>query len=226
MKGKVIVYYGQKVEFSHEVISIISFTKDIVNVGKRQIIVINKEEKYFRYYLNFKRSPEIENSLMAKYLKNREKIREEIRTISILGLKYREHKLYGKTFNEFIPFKALIKEVSLLIEAYYKYYSIACAILTTLFFTKIGIPSSLPKIIDYIYGQDFLDDFFFAPAFIFTIFESTTDLLLGERLVDEACIARSFLSFLLWKHAKPLLKIPYFNLIQTGVSRDLIWVIL
>ncbi|MCD6490454.1 MAG: hypothetical protein J7K20_06995 [Thermodesulfobacterium sp.] len=143
-----------------------------------------------------------------------------------MGLKYREHKLYGKTFDEFIPFKSLIKEVSFLIETYYKYYSIACAILTALFFTNIGLPSSLPKIIDYIYGQDFLDDFFFAPAFIFTVFESTTDLLLGEQLEDEVCIARSFLSFLLWKHAKSLLKIPYLKLLQTGVSRELIWVTL
>lgn len=226
MKGKVAIYYGQNVEFSKDVISIISFDNNLTNEKNRKIIFINKEKNYFRNYLNFKNLSEIWDSLIIKYFKHREKVEEEFKIISILGLKYREHKLYGKTFKEFISFKSLIKEVSILIETHYKYYSIACAILTALFFTNIGLPRALPKIIDYIYGQDFLDDFFFAPAFIFTVFESTADLLLGEQLEDEICIARSFLSFLLWKHAKSLLKIPYFKLIQTGINGELLWVTL
>lgn len=220
MTGKIALYNGQNIEFSNDIVCIISFKNFSFLENKRTKILVDKNRNYLRTYLNFKESPDIWQFLFQKYFKNPEKNREEIKMVALLGLKYREHKLYHRSLRCYISFKELIKEVSALIEAYYRYYSIACAILTALFFTRIGLTNSLPKILDQIYGHDFLDDFFFAPAFIFTVFESTTDLLLGESPEDEIFIAKSFLSFLLWRHAKSLLKFPYYKLIDAGAKRE------
>ncbi len=73
MKGKVAIYYGQNVEFSKDVISIISFNNNLINEKNRKIIFINKEKNYFRNYLNFKNSLEIWNPLIIKYFKHRKK---------------------------------------------------------------------------------------------------------------------------------------------------------
>lgn len=229
MEEKIVLYNGQNIEFKNCVLCVISFKNDLHNLfkeRKRATILLNKSHNYSRTYLNFKKPLEIWKSLFLRYFVNQKQIEEEIKTVALLGLKYREHKLYNRSFKEYISFKTLIKEVSILIEVYYRYYSIACAILTALFFTKIGLPDTLPKVLVNTYGQDFLDDFFFAPAFMFTVFESTTDLLLGESLEDELTIAKSFLSFLLWRHAKSFLKIPYFKLLSVGAKKELIWITL
>ena len=224
MKEKIVLYNGQNIEFPKYTLCVISFKNYVLN--KKPAILLDKNCNYSRTYLNFKKSSEIWESLFLKYFINQKQIEEEIKTVALLGLKYREHKLYNRSLKEYISFKTLIKEVSILIEVYYRYYSIACAILTALFFTKIGLPDTLPKVLVNIYGQDFLDDFFFAPAFVFTVFESTTDLLLGESLEDELTIAKSFLSFLLWRHAKSLLKFPYSKLLSVGAKKEFIWITL
>jgi len=225
MYGRILIYYGQKVTFSENIASIISFKSGFENIGL-PLIRLFPSKDYSRIYLNFKEPIIPVKNLFVKFLRERRNLLEEFQNTAYLALKYRDHKLYGKSFNEPIPYRLLVKEVSTIIKAYYRYYSIACAILTALFFTNVGLPKFLPKFIEEVYGQDFLDDFFFAPAFIFTVFESTADLLLGEEFKDEVYIAKSFLSFLLWKHAKALLKIPYFKLIHVGVKKELIWITL
>uniref|UniRef100_A0A7V4N3F7 Uncharacterized protein n=1 Tax=Thermodesulfobacterium geofontis TaxID=1295609 RepID=A0A7V4N3F7_9BACT len=225
MYGRILIYYGQNVTISKDIASIISFRNGFEKIGL-PLIKLFPSKNYSRIYLNFKESSIIIKNMYLNFFRKRRVWIEEFQNVAYFALNYRNHKLYGKSFDEPIPYRVLVKEVSTIIKAYYKYYSIACAILTTLFFTKVGLPKILPKVIEEVYGQDFLDDLFFAPAFVFTVFESTTDLLLGESFEDEVYIARSFLSFLLWKHAKALLKIPYFKLIHAGIKRELIWITL
>ena len=226
MQSQILIYYGQNVTISKDISSIVSFKNGFEKIGL-PLIKLLPSKNYSRTYLNFKDPPiSAVKNLFINFLRNRRNWLEEFQNTAYLGLKYRDHKLYGKSFDVPIPYRILVKEVSTIIKTYYKYYSIACAILTVLFFTKVGLPKILPKFIEEVYGQDFLDDLFFAPAFMFTVFESTADLLLGESLEDEVCIVRSFLSFLLWKHAKALLKIPYFKLINAGVKKELIWITL
>jgi len=225
MLSRILIYYGQNISISEDIASILSFKNGLEKIGL-PLIKINSYKNYSRVYLNFKDSSILTRNLMINFFKDRRIWLEEFQNTAYLGLKYRDYKLYGKSHDQPIPYKVLVKEVSTIVKAYYKYYSVACATLTVLFFSKVGLPKYLPKVLEDVYGQDFLDDFFFAPAFIFTVFESTTDLLLGEKLENEVDIVKSFLSFLLWKHAKAFLKLPYFKLIKAGVKKEHIWITL
>lgn len=226
MLYKIAFYAGQNLVLSNEILCIISFNKFLKDDKRRAQIFINSKSKYYRAYYNFKISSHIWQTLFQESFKNFKKIREEIIKTALFGLNYRDHKIYGRTFKYDLHFNRLFREISTIIETYYNYYSVACAILTALFFSRIGLPEILPKLFEEIYGQDFFDEFFFPPAFIFTVFESTTDLILGETLKDELLIAKSFLSFLLWKRVPALLKLPYYRLINAGAERNKIWITL
>ena len=214
---KILIYVGQNVKSFDNILSVISFKPGIDVVGI-PLIQLATHNNYFRKYYNFKELSKIDHKILVNFLLNEKNFQQEFLNTAYFGLKYRDHKIHGKSYKLNISYKTLVKEVSIIIQAFYKYYSTAIAILTALFFSQIGLPKVLPKVREHIFGQDFLDDFFFVPAFIFTIFESTTDLLLGIPLKDEPTIVRAFLSFLLWRHAKNLLKIPYNKLISLGIN--------
>ncbi len=172
---------------------IISFNE---NIKCKDIPVIYINKSFSRSYHNFKRMPKdlwfkLYNEILHHFW-------GVCRSWAYFGIDY-HNKKKGVGWIK-ISFKTLIKDVSFIIEYNYPYYSIACAILTALFFTKIGLPEKLvlaPRV--EIYAEDFLDQFFFIPAFIFTIIEYTNDVILKEDLEDEEHIVRAFISFLLWK---------------------------
>ncbi len=172
---------------------IISFNE---NIKCKDIPVIYINESFSRSYHNFKRMPK------DLWFKLYNEVLHHFNGMCIgwayFGINYYNKKTEIGWIK--IPFKDLIEEVNLNIKLRYSYYSIACAILTALFFTKIGLPEKLvlaPKVITY--AKDFLDQFFFIPAFIFTTVEYTNDIILEERMEDEEHIVRAFISFLLWK---------------------------
>ncbi len=226
MPYKIAFYVGQNLLLSNEIVCIISFHDFLRDDRRRAQILVNSECGYCRTYYNFRTSPDIWRALFRESFRNFKKFREEIIKTALWGLNYRDKRLYKKTLKYELYSPRFFREVSTIIKTYYNYYSIACAVLTALFFSRIGLPEALPKLFEEIYGQDFLDEFFFPPAFVFTVFESTTNLLLGETLKDELLIAKSFLSFLLWKYAPNLLKLPYYKLIKAGTDREKIWITL
>ncbi|MGB9762361.1 MAG: hypothetical protein ACP5KO_07960 [Caldimicrobium sp.] len=221
------IYIGRTIDLAKlkDVTTLIIFGNLSPEVN-RKIILIDKEEGYRRKYLNFVDKEKVSYALFSEYFSNFSKIKEEIKEVAQFALRYRDFKLYNQVLTDYKNSKILFKEISTIIEAYYKYYSIACSILTALFFSNLGLPEKLPKVFDHIYGKDFLDDFFFAPAFTFTVFETTVDLLTKDPLDDEISIAKSFISFLLWRYAKNLLKFSYNRLIKIGVKPEKLWITL
>ena len=134
-----------------------------------------------------------------------------------------EKKLKIKYKDPNIPFFYYLTKVNAIIQERYNYYSIACAILIALFFSKTGIPlpqylSPLPN--TGIKGKDFFDYFFFAPAIFFTTIEYVNDLLLNETLKNEEHIVRTFGSFLLWKPVKRALECSYNYLLNLSIRKQ------
>ncbi len=226
MSYKIALYAGQNLVLSNEVACIVSFNSFFKDHRRRSQVFVSSKIKYRRAYYNFKISQGIWQALFRETFKNFKKFREEIIRTALWGFNYRDLKLYKKTIKYDLHSFRFFREISTVIKTYYNYYSIACAILTAMFFPRIGLPKALPKLFEEIYGYDFLDEFFFPPAFAFTILESTTDLLLGETLRDELTIAKSFLSFLLWKRAPFFLKPPYSKLVKVGAKTDILWITL
>ncbi|HAA83646.1 MULTISPECIES: hypothetical protein [Thermodesulfobacterium] len=196
-----------------------------LNLPNKFLIFIDK--RYKRTYRNFNKIFKTYwGKLLFEYLKAKN-LEREYKSIILWSLNYRSLKLYGYNLPKAFSYKDLLKEANLIIQAYYCYYSIACAVLTGLFFGEVGLPQTLPKLEEKLYGQDFLDDFFFPVAFTFTVLESTNDLILKEPPpADPGFIVKAFLSFLLWKGTKALIKIPYGTLIKLGIPPSWIWITL
>jgi len=229
MQGKILIYHGQSIDSFDGISCIISFRnfpENIILPEGIPIIMLYPTQSYRRSYSNFPIPSQPVKCLIYHYIINPKIWKKDFNISVYFALKYREILLYGQSIDQFPPFPVLAQQVSSLIEGYYHYYSIACSILTALFFTKLGLPAKLPKFIDETYGQDFLDDFFFAPAFVFTVFESTADLLLGEKMKNPLIIAKSFISFLLCRHGKALLRLPYLKLIRYGATPNQLWITL
>jgi len=229
MTKKFAIYYGQPLNLTLDTIGLLCFKENPPDDGfnyKRLKIFVLKKENFKRKYENFKTlSPQFEEKLY-KFFFNYSEFRREYTKVIYSSLNYRSYKLYERSYPEYLSFDKLLREASALIEAYYSYYSIAVSILTFLFFSKIGLPSSIPKIVDTLYGYDFLDDFFFPVAFPFICYESTNDLLYNLKLEDPLHIFYTFVSFLLWKRAKVYLKLPYYKLYNLGVNKHDLWITL
>ncbi|MEZ0344241.1 MAG: hypothetical protein ABWJ99_05515 [Caldimicrobium sp.] len=225
MKRLIYIFHEQNPIPLEEFECIVALREDIQSLRNKTLIFVNPKENYRRSYFNFNKAPLVWRNLFNHYA-NPSLVLKDYLPIVSFGLSYREHKLFGRQLKEWKSLRRIFWEASSIIKSYYHYYSIACAILTALFFSRVGLAENLPKVLPEFYGQDFLDDFFFPAAFIFTIFESTADLLLGEALKEEEYIVRAFLSFLLWKHTKRLLKISYNQLIKAGVKGKSLWITL
>ncbi|MEO0241410.1 MAG: hypothetical protein ABIM83_08140 [candidate division WOR-3 bacterium] len=229
MRSKILITNKEIKEDLSQVACIITFNLEYLNSKVyRQFptIFIDLKEKYKRKYFNFRTAQkEFSEHLLRDFLIF-QRVIDYIFPVAYFCLNYYYHKIYNQGFKENLKPNYLLREISKIIEANYHYYSISCALLTPIFFFKIGLPSSLPKIFEYIYGFDFLDDFFFPLAAVFTVFEYTNDLLLGEKNFDPICICRSFLSFLLWRKSRALLNKPLEKLILAGASKKDIWITL
>jgi len=229
MLPRFAIYYGQPLQLSLQIFGLLCLKDNPPDDGfnyKRLKIFLSKSTKYQRKYENFKVLSAIIERKLYQFYFNYSQVRQEFRKIIYSSLNYRSFKLYDKSYPEYLPYDKLLKEATTLIEAHYPYYSLSVSILTLLFFSKIGLPSELPKVIESLYGQDFLDDLFFPVAFPFTCYEATLDLLLGRPLEDDLHIIRAFLSFLLWPKCKTFLKLIYYRLISAGVDRGNIWITL
>ncbi|MCX7613827.1 MAG: hypothetical protein RMI63_08880 [Caldimicrobium sp.] len=226
---KIAIYTGSPINLSRDIACLITFQRNFPKdeyTSKRACIYVDQHQGFRRIYQNFKlMPPHLATRLYKSYL-NRSFLQGELLKSILLALNYRYKKLDYRT--KLIPKKPslLMHEASTIIKAYYHYYSTACAILTALFLTRIGIPSEQPKLLEQVYGFDFMDDLFLPIAFLYTVFESVKDLLLGEAQRDPVYMAKSFISFLLWRGCKPLLKIPYYRLILGGAKGEDIWIIL
>lgn len=188
--------------------TIITFNKNHLKIDYlryRPVIFVDPDDSYRRYYLNFKELSRNDTAMIYKYLFNQTNFKEYIQLPSLLALNYYYAKLQIMSKKENLTFKELLREVNVLIKTNYRYYSIACAILISLFFSQIGLPAEISKANDQIYGYDLFDDIFFPLAFPFLVFETTSDILLKTKLNDPLTISRAFISFLLWKGAKKLL---------------------
>ncbi|GAB5046631.1 hypothetical protein TdN_10230 [Thermodesulfovibrio sp. TK110] len=69
---KIALYNGQNIEFSNNIVCIISFKNLSFLENKRTKILVDKNRNYLRTYLNFKESPDIWQFLFQKYFKNPE----------------------------------------------------------------------------------------------------------------------------------------------------------
>lgn len=229
MSGKVVIITREyDVNFT-EVSCIITFNDKCLSLKickEYPTIFIDPNRGYKRFYLNFRQIEKEISKRLFSYFFNLKNLIDYTFSVSLFCLNYYYLKIHGHSFERLFKPNYLYKEISKIIEANYHYYSVSCAILTTLFFTKLGLPSSLPKIFEYTYGFDFLDNFFFPISCVFTVFEYTNDLLLGERCVDPLYISKAFISFLLWPKSKVFLKIPLKKLIYAGANKKDIWITL
>lgn len=209
--------------------SFITLSRDLfetLSSQNRFVIFLDPSENYKRHYANFKEAEKDFTHRLFREVIFKPPFKQELFKTVVFALNYRSHKLFGKVLSEKLSPDKLFREANVIIRSSYAYYSIACAILVFLFFQKIGFPAYQTKNYEEIYGFDFFDEFFFPVAFTFTIFESTVDLLLHESIENPLEIAKSFISFLLWRGSLRLLNIPFKFLINLGIKPADLWITL
>lgn len=112
----------------------------------------------------------------------------------------------------------------------YDIYSIACAIMTVIFFRESGLPDQLfvevPNKLLKECLQDIFDVLFLPISFFYLSKVLADETKYGTIPDDPVCIARDFLSLLIWKESYPYLKYTYDLIINLGIDRNKIWITL
>ncbi|MEM4918857.1 MAG: hypothetical protein QW518_05960 [Thermofilaceae archaeon] len=188
-----------------EIACIITFKKEHLAselASYRPAIFIDSKNGYRRIYHNFPIMEREMSKQIYQTLMNPSTLSDHFYRPASFALNYYHHKLFHFSSPKISNLSSLIREVKAIMKTNYAYYSIATSILISLFFTKTGLPSEYPQILEFIYGTDLFDDIFFPIAFIFTTFEFTSDLLLSDKMKDHLSICKAFISYLLWRGAK------------------------
>lgn len=221
---KIQVVNDKTPQLSPEIQSVVTFNRThFYMVKTKPLIFIDHMNSYRRYYSNFKKLSHDESTLIYEFLLNPTNFREYFYLPSTMALNYYYAKLQIWFKKDKLTFTEILREINVLLKSNYKYYSVACGILTAMFFSKIGIPIVTSKINEKIYGIDIFDDIFFPLAFPFMVFETVTDLLTGTKIEDPLAISRAFISFLLWKGAKSLLSMVAYKIFRNHLQ-EIPWI--